>query len=315
MRELGEQRPSRTLPAVTLLAGLVLVYVLGTLTTVLLIPWLERMDGDIGHALLRRGPHRLLGRVSMIWLLLYFPFLRRGIAWGGRRDIGWTSPGTSRIARDIFVGFAIGAVTLSLALCAMLIAGRVLFDPFEGLAPFVGHLAGFTLSCFTVALIEETLARGIFFRSLARAWNGWAAALVVSLLFGLLHYARPLPESFGDGPVLAATWHVLSSIPANFAQTPNVVVCILNLTIFSLLLCATVQIRGTIWLAVGLHAGFVWIKHIGGSLTHSAYDVTTWAWLGRKTDATDSWMATVILLLLLLSALKRRGAFSPRTLR
>ena len=296
-------QPRAWIAALALFGGIILVFVLGALTTVLLVPWLERAAEPVREFFLRKGPHRLMGRVTLVWLLLYLPFLLKAIGWRGWRDIGWSGPEDNNPLGDFLTGFALGVLTLIAIAFVMILAGTRAVAAPESIGVFVGQIATFTLSCLVVSLLEETVARGIFFRCFSRCWNAPVAALTISLLFGLLHFARPLEESFTGGPLLSQTWSVLASIPDHFVQTHNVGIRVLNLTVFSLVLCALVGRTGTIWLAAGLHAGFVWIKHINGEITDSVRDPGAWAWLGHKADAVDSPAGTVVLLLLLASVL------------
>jgi membrane protease YdiL (CAAX protease family) len=167
----------------------------------------------------------------------------------------------------------------------------------------LAHAALFVVSCLAVSLIEETLARGILFRSLARVWTPLWAAVVISAVFGTAHYLRPLREAFTDGPLFATTWAVLSSMPDYAAGVPLVGLRMFNLFLMSMVLCAFVVRTRTIWLAVGTHAGWVWVKRMNDYLSDSARDVSVPLWLGQKTDGTDSLLATAFLLLLMAWAL------------
>ena len=294
--------------AVALVVGIALVYGLGVITTVLLVSWIQDTGGILEEQLLRKGPHRLFGRVALVWLLVFLPFFLRTLGWRGWKDTGYAVEGEGwswqHCRGSVARGLVIGLTSIGLAIGVMLLCGRRVLDPSATLMGVIGHALEFSLSCMVVALLEETITRGILFRSLARLWNPWPTAIVISALFAFAHFLRPTPEAFDSGPVFSMSWSVLISMGDSFRNTAHIGVRTLNITLMSVVLCMFVARTGTIWMAVGTHAAWVWLKKMNGYLSDSTTELPSWSWLiGHKTDSTDSLLSTVILMVLLILAL------------
>ncbi|HVT58751.1 MAG TPA: CPBP family intramembrane glutamic endopeptidase [Thermoanaerobaculia bacterium] len=82
------------------------------------------------------------------------------------------------------------------------------------------------LACLLIALNEEVLFRGYGLFTLARGLGFWGAAVLLSLVFGALHYFLKPMESWMDG---------------------------LSVTLIGLFFCLSVRRTGSIWLAMGWH--------------------------------------------------------------
>ncbi|MFO1523377.1 MAG: CPBP family intramembrane glutamic endopeptidase [Kiritimatiellia bacterium] len=102
------------------------------------------------------------------------------------------------------------------------------------------------------------------------------------------------------GPAFGnAVVHTLSSALGHLRFEEYIVPRFVNLVLMSAVLCAAVTRTGSIWLAAGLHAGWVLIKKINAVISDSAYHHPLQAWLGARSDYLDAWGCTVILLALL----------------
>jgi membrane protease YdiL (CAAX protease family) len=287
------------------------VYTLGALTAAWMHQEWSGSGGWMEANLLRKGPHRLMARMSMIWFVLLLPFLIKWIHWQGWSDCGWSLPDPASKIRgalkEIGRGAGLAVLTLLPALIVMLLAGGRIWDTEATCAGLFGLAASAALSAILIGLIEETLARGIVFRSLSRCWTPWRAAIALSLTFALAHFIRPTEASFETGSILTSTMSALGSMPVVLAETSHVIVRTLNLTLMSLSLCVMVMRRGNIWMAVGAHATWVWMKKVYGYLTDSVKDTGDLAeLLGQKTDSTDSFIATLLLSVLIVYILFSR---------
>jgi membrane protease YdiL (CAAX protease family) len=96
-----------------------------------------------------------------------------------------------------------------------------------------------------VGLFEEFLLRGYALYTLARGWGFWPAAVVLSLIFGAIHFRNP-----------GETWIGLLSVVA-----------------IGLFFCLTLYRTGSLWFALGFHAFWDW----GQTFLYSVPDSGTMA--------------------------------------
>lgn len=92
-----------------------------------------------------------------------------------------------------------------------------------------GTAAGWAVAMLLVGLSEELAFRGYVLRVLADGMGFWPAAVLLSLLFGALHFFTKPFET-----------------PADFA----------SVGLIGLFLCWTLRRTGSLWWAVGFHAAF-----------------------------------------------------------
>jgi hypothetical protein len=144
------------------------------------------------------------------------PFLRFGL--GGRHGL-----------RNLLLGIASGIALLAILLQAMQAMGGLSFGPVaEDGAALLRWGSIYGTLFVVVALSEELIFRGFALVSLSRAVSFWPAAVILSLLFGGLHLGNGGEDIAG---ALAAA-------------------------LFGLVMAITFKWTGSLWLAIGVHAGW-----------------------------------------------------------
>ncbi len=213
-----------------------------------------------GDALARQGIlsglkgfpfHRYFSRCLQIsTLVLLWPAFRlagiRSLAsLGLGRNPSWQ--------RDLAAGLAIAFVPV-----ACLAAGYIGFDIYRLKSGFAA--AGFfkiLLTASAVAVLEEFLFRGVLLGLCVRAFGLWPAAAVSSVLFGAVHFMRvakpAVPEPVG--------WlSGFEQLPLAFSSAPPWPLLgwgFLSLVIAGLILAAATLRTRSLFLAIGLHAGWI----------------------------------------------------------
>lgn len=178
------------------------------------------------------------------------------LAWralDGRR-VGATPLAPDRCALAAFAGGAgvgvllvAGVVGILAALGAFRVAARACEATDQG--GFALRLAGLFL---VAAVFEEVLFRGYPLFALVAAWRRGRAIAVTSVLFALAHAGNP---HYGVGAAL-----VVALIGAALALV--------------------VLQEGTVWGAVGIHAGWNWTLAAGAALPVSGVPFASPCWLG-----------------------------------
>jgi len=259
---------------------------------------LEQGEGFWFRLIDTHGSSRVLRRIQTLLAVALAPWMLRAVGWPGIRDMGWNSD-QSREERklDFFRWFGIGLLVMGAVFAVSFATG---VRQWEGLPWWPSTrvlIRSFLITGIGVGFIEETMARGVLYKSLARAWTPWTAAVVSSLLFSWAHFMKATPESFIEGPGAV----VLSSLFAEFA-IPVVPLKFINLFAFGMVLSRLVQHRGDIWAATGLHAAAVGCIRWFGAHTEFNTDTPYQPWIGgHSSKFDDGWLLTFCLLLILLA--------------
>ena len=240
--------------------------------------------------------HRYVNRSLLgLAVLGLWPFLR-SIGADSWSAVGLVNPGGNW--RRVAAGFALGFASLA---CVVLLAvadgARTMKTDLTAPALFSKTFSA-SLSALVVALLEELLFRGALFGSLRRA-HRWGTALVVSsAVYALVHFfQKPTP------PTTEITWssglELLPLMLHGFVEIETLVPGFFSLLLAGMILGLAYQRTGTLYLSIGLHAGWIfWLKFYG-AVTVPAPDARQWFWGSGK--LIDGWLASGILVLVLLA--------------
>ncbi|NKB25029.1 MAG: CPBP family intramembrane metalloprotease [Kiritimatiellae bacterium] len=270
----------------------------------LLATWVYQCLGEssgwLSDMLLSRGPHKLMRRFLMIFLLLTLPVVLGRYCWNGFNDM---AIGPRIQWETLCRGLILGLISLGMVAIYTAFKGYRVYDASLDFLTITLKLSRYFLSAIVIGFLEETLTRGILFRSLARLWKNRTAALVTSICFAIGHFATPSPEAFNqDGSIIKISLNVLISMWETALTHDFVWLQILNLTLMGYVLCIFVARYGTIWFAAGLHAGWAWIKLANSFLMDINFEKSHSLWLGHRSDNLDSLLCMLMLTLFLVGA-------------
>ncbi len=191
-----------------------------------------------------------------------------------------------------FVGFLYGFTLLSLILSILFFLDIRLFSKDDDLSTlfFIKVL----LAGITVALIEETLFRGLFFKITMRWHNPAIAIFISSFFYSILHFIKPLssidPNTlslFSGFEVMANAFYALSELrPDDF------------MALFSVgILLAVVRYRtNSLAYCIGMHASWVFLlkttKEFSSSNPSSSFSI-----LVGEYDGIIGWLSFFSLIL------------------
>jgi len=199
----------------------------------------------------------LLGRESLQLLLVVAATLFLGrFERSSLGDYGLPLRLDRRMARGLALGFVAASALLLLmaGLGVMHVSGITL-----SAAAIVSNAVQWALVFLVVALFEELLLRGYGQATLARSIGFWPAAVLLSILFALMHAKNP-------------------------GETPLGLIAV---GCFGLFFCYTLRVTGNLWLAVGFHAAWDWAEsffygvpdsgtHMAGHLLNTAFSGPAW---------------------------------------
>jgi membrane protease YdiL (CAAX protease family) len=203
--------------------------------------------------------HRVANRLGMLVLFLGFILVARRMRLADRASLGYGLP-RKQFLRETAIGLALGVATM--LPIALLMFALDLRELRPQLAIDASGLLRLAVSGpargIAVALIEETLIRGVMHTGIARTAGVRAAILLTSLLYAAVHFLgryRIPPEELGPDSGLR---HALGSLAA-FATPRDIVDAFLALFAVGVLLGVVRHLTGNIAACLGLHAGWVWI--------------------------------------------------------
>jgi membrane protease YdiL (CAAX protease family) len=257
----------------------------------LLAPWLWKLAQTLapGSHLAGQPFHRYVNRSLLALAVLgLWPLYRRGF-FGGFSGVG--PSGLRPALRRAGFGLMLGFTSLALAAGAAVAFHARAVDPGLGRGLMLLHLARATGAAVAVGMIEEAIFRGFVFGALRRTGGFLRAAAASSALYALVHFFRR-PES----PAEIGPWSgfdILAGMSAGFADWQSLVPGLLNLAIAGWILARCVERTGSLWLSVGLHAGWIfWLKSYA-FLTRPQPLADSWVWGTSK--LIDGWIALLAL--------------------
>lgn len=204
-----------------------------------------------------RFPKYLNRGVLLAALIGLYPFLR-SIGVSSLQGLGLVKNSLWR--RDLLGGLALGATGLGLVAAWLVVSGRI--DIKDPVLVFWFLSAGGT--AITVALLEEFFFRGALFGVLLQSLSARAATLWLSLIFALLHFIKPHHSvKLWEGEIHWWTgFEVLSYSFWQFSEPRLLIGGLLTLFMVGLVLAyATLKTR-SLFLAMGLHAGWVFVLRL-----------------------------------------------------
>ena len=252
------------------------------------LPWLLVVCGlfstDHLRALLRHSSNLPFG-MRRLWALI-----RAGIhslrllganfsATGYRRFCVWFGIGAGMLLSVILVQLAFGSVELRASFAWSQL----------GWLPFTALLTG-----VAVALLEETVFRGLMLRIFYTAVRPLSAGILSALFFAYVHFQVPdvaketLQQSDAWWLGFYVAFWMLVGIAVQFS-----LVEFLNLFVFGFLLNLVFLRTRSLLACMGLHAGAVWAIKFYNEIFAVGSDAHTHLWGGGK--VIDGWLPLIIM--------------------
>jgi membrane protease YdiL (CAAX protease family) len=181
-----------------------------------------------------------------------------------------------RAGADLLAGFLIAAVPL---LCCGAILVRIgvysLRDAF-----LWGKMPAVLIAAIVVPVLEELFFRGFILGVLLRSFSRMAALLLTSALFSIIHFLKA-PET--TTPNESVSWlSGFLSIANSFWQFRNPVLLAAGFLTLFLIGCILADARLTtrsLWLPIGLHAGWIFANGTFNKAAHR--ELLALPWLGK----------------------------------
>jgi membrane protease YdiL (CAAX protease family) len=209
----------------------------------------------------------LLGAALFLW-----PFLR-WLQIKGVRDLGLAK--NPRRGRDLGIGFLLSALPVLACGGVLLVLGNYTLRPTIAWPA----LAMVALSSAVVPLIEEALFRGLFLGVLLRSDRPQLALILSAGIFSIVHFLKA-PDQTTTSVDWSSGFNSLAHSFDQFANPMLVVAGFATLFLIGLILADARLRTRSLWLPIGLHAGWVFASGAFNKIAHR--EIVALPWLGQN---------------------------------
>lgn len=245
------------------------LFIAAVVLTGLLTPWIYNVLIWLGRSfellqfLRNLSFERVASRCLLLAFLVASVLMIKVAGLRGREHQGFAR-GTHWL-RSMLIGVGLGLVSLGLMLVVAWGIGAYTIEPFTSkIATRIGLAL---ITGLTVGYLEEWLFRGVIFGAMREAIGVWSGAVLASLLFAAIHFAKP------DAPfsTVKAGWDsAFRLMPYCYTWQdfywPYEGYKIYLLFFMGLTMCFLYARYGSVYLCIGLHAGWVWAMRAGDFL-------------------------------------------------
>jgi membrane protease YdiL (CAAX protease family) len=209
----------------------------------------------------------MLGALLFLW-----PFLR-WLTIKGLRDLGLAR--NRRWGRDVAIGFLISALPVLFCGVFLVALGNYTMHPHVAW----DAVAAVALTAAVVLFIEETLFRGLFLGVLLRSNRPLTAAVLSSGIFSIVHFLKA-----PDQTTTSVAWTSgFISLAHSFDQFTKPMLVLAGFTTLFLIgvILAHARLRTrSLWLPIGLHAGWILASGAFNKIAHR--EIVALPWLGKS---------------------------------
>ena len=158
---------------------------------------------------------------------------------------------------DLAMGFALSVA--SMALLMLLMSWADVFTPYLRYSPAraLQRFASALLAGVTVAFLEELLFRGVIFKGLYEELGRLRGYLFGALFFSAIHFVKPLSEDRPTGLDAMTGIRYLAGSFQPFLNLDSLFPGLLGLFLIGAVLCYAFERTGSLYLSIGLHAGWI----------------------------------------------------------
>lgn len=238
--------------------------------------WLAEHTSFAWVDYLARHPfHRYFNRIWQASLVVGILCFWRQLGFGSFRDLGL---GGGKVVSHLAFGFISSVVLMSLYVGATVLLG---WREIRGAPPkWAINLLMILGTASVVSILEEIFFRGYFYR-ISKKGVGVVAAVVLNLLvFSLIHYVKPEDAEKLRNVGAFTGVHMLQLALSRFASPMDILGGVLVLMAAAAILCWSVEKTGRLYLAIGLHAGWIFALQFLGLWTHNLRNDPKWVYGG-----------------------------------
>jgi len=209
----------------------------------------------------------LVAAAVLLWPFLRVSHVRRVADLGLEPNPRWV--------RDFFAGAVISVIPL--LCCGMLLIALHIYSFRHTFA--WPRLAKVLVPSITVPFIEEVFFRGIILGILLRTGRKYIAILAVSLLFAVVHFLKA-PERTSEIVSWTSGFSSIAHAFQGFGDSMMVASALATLFFIGWILADARVLTHSLWLSIGLHAG--WIFGSGAFSRLARQQTLAFPWIGKN---------------------------------
>ena len=199
--------------------------------------------------------HRIFNRAFTISAMLLFFLCRRSLMTAQLRKLCLAGGATA--SRDFATGLGLALGSMVLVLAAMTAAE--VYTPFfrQSRSAALARIAAAAAAAIFSGGLEELFFRGILFMGLRTHSYNLRAYVLANLFYAALHFVRPGQAYFLDSLDLGAGFRHLAYTFTPFLDPLSLLPGLIGLLLVGAVLSFAVERAGNLYLAIGLHAGWI----------------------------------------------------------
>ncbi|MGD2113815.1 MAG: CPBP family intramembrane metalloprotease [Acidobacteriota bacterium] len=204
---------------------------------------------------------RYFDRVRWLFVMLGLPWLCRRTGLTRARVLGLRTPAGTWVRTGLW--FGVGTVMVAGIAAGQVLSGAGELRPPDGAGALVAGIGLAILSAAIIGFIEELVFRGIVFQLVLATLRLLPAAVVAALFFAILHFQRvpghlwPENAEVGLGTGFQVAWWTVAAMATSVEAAK-----LGALVLAGLALCLVFHRSGSLYPAMGLHAGWVWVAQM-----------------------------------------------------
>jgi membrane protease YdiL (CAAX protease family) len=223
---------------------------------------------------------RIFDRFFMISGIVLFFACRRWLKIGSWHQLGLKP--TTGAGRDLSLGAFLGLASMA-SLVAVMSWTDVFFPFFRlSLAESLARCSKALLAAIAAGFVEEIFFRGIIFKGLREDLGPYRGYFLAAFFFAAIHFVKPADDAVLSGiHPWAGVQHVIMSFRP-FLDLETLIPGLFGLFLIGLILNYAFERTGTLYLSIGLHAG--WIFSLKTIRVFGDYRRVDLGWLFGSTE-------------------------------
>lgn len=238
--------------------------------------------------------HRILSRLTMILGALFIIIFRKRLF-----QTGGTFTVLKPQKKDSFfysTGFLLGILTLTVQIAfAITFEARELFFSDETLLKFIKKASKAVFTASLIGFIEEFFFRGILFNSFKKQFKLWQALFLSSFLYAVMHFFKPKEITGLDETSILSGFIVLGEMLKPFSSPDFLSKCT-GLFLAGFCLAYGYHRARSLYFSIGLHAGWVFIIKVDGTMvTRTVPEQTFWWGSSQLVGGVYTWLLLILI--------------------
>ncbi len=280
------------------LFALLLIFIAAPLLAALVSPWIYQWLQSFAtpDSVLDAPFHRVTSRIVLLMVAVLLVPAYKLSGFKGRAD--WGLPKSSNVWKLLGTGAGLGIVSMLIVYLIGTALGVFMWDTKgKTTVEIVFKVFQIIAGGLFIGFFEEILFRGFIQNALKKSLGVIAAVLIGSLFFSIVHFMRPTdPEVMNQwNSGLMLFQNLFGRAGDSFAQEASTLFCM------GLVLAMLCHWMKSVYVAIGLHAGWVWVMMFFRLFTENQKNMV---WLYGTSDwVSRGWIGPIMALMVLAAIL------------